>query len=55
MYVCRGRYGSVTQTILIDTGASHSVISERAAQSGGLVLNHITDLFRRYSPPVTTN
>jgi hypothetical protein len=40
MFVCRGRYGSAKLTILIDTGASHSVISEKAVKASKLVLNH---------------
>jgi hypothetical protein len=41
MFVCRGHYGSATQTILIDTGAPHSVISERAFEP---VVKHRTTM-----------
>jgi hypothetical protein len=40
MFVCRGHDGSATQSILVDTGASHSVISERAAQASKLAMHH---------------
>jgi predicted aspartyl protease len=40
MFVCQGRYGSRKHTVLIDTGATHSVISTRAVQACQLQLHH---------------
>ncbi len=40
MFVCRGRYGSAVQVILVDTGATHSVISTQAVQDSKLDIHH---------------
>jgi hypothetical protein len=40
MFVCHCRYGSMKFVVLIDTGASHSVISTRAVETAKLQVHH---------------